>query len=323
MKHLTKLIFGVLLALILIVFPLIAGKYHVRLLSVIMVSSIFGVSFYLLLGHTGLMSFGHAAYYGLGAYSTALCLVHFPGFHILSAIAIGSLSGLLAGLIIGLLILRLNRIFLALGTLAFSQMFWAIAWKWRGLTRGDDGMTGWSSKEIILPLLGNFSLSNITFIYYFILIIATITILACWYFTRTPIGNTLISIKSNSERAQFIGVNVNFAKFIVFAFSALVAGVAGSLHAVLEKVVSPTLFDMFKSFDVVLISVFGGYSTFVGPIVGSFFYVYLVEYLSSVTDKWELILGILFIFIVLYYPNGLSGMFKALLEQRGPLNKNG
>lgn len=315
-KSKLKVASGAILVIALALAPLIISDFFVYLVSQVIIFSVFGVSFYLLLGHTGLLSFGHAAYFGIGAYTTALCLIHLPRCPVLLSILVGSLSALVGGLIVASFILRLTKIYFALATLAFGQMIWALAWKWRGLTGGDDGLVGWTNREIFLPLLGQYSISHLDFLYYLICTFSVASIVACWLFTKTPLGNSLASLKSNPDRAQFLGVNVYLAKYIVFSFSALIAGIAGSLYALFDKMVSPHVADMFMSFDVVIISVIGGYSSFIGPIIGSFFYICMGEYLSSLTEKWELIMGGLFILIILFYPNGLAGMFKVLLSRK-------
>ena len=297
-------------------YPHIVGKFHVYLMMEIIIFSLLCVSYYLLLGHTGLLSFGHAAYFGIGAYCTTLLLVHFPHISIFIAILAGGILSLLSGLIIGLMLLRLTRIYFSLATLAFGQMVWAIAWKWRSLTGGDDGLVSRSAREILIPLLGHFELSNQVFLYYLILVISSASILLCWLFTKTPLGNTLASLKSNANRIQFLGVNIYLSKLILFGFCGFFAGISGSLFVLVTKMVSPGLLDMFMSFDVVIMSVLGGYSNFFGPVVGSFIYVYLMEYLSSFTDKWQLIMGAFFIVLILYCPNGLVGILKSLMTKR-------
>jgi ABC-type branched-subunit amino acid transport system permease subunit len=309
-----SVLFLVLAALV--SYPYIVGKFHVYLMTEIIIFSIFCVSFYLLLGHTGLLSFGHAAYFGLGAYCTILLLVHFPHISIFIAIIAGGILGLLGGLIIGLMLLRLTRVYFSLATVAFGQMMWAIAWKWRSMTGGDDGLVLRSGRKVFIPLLGHFELSNPLFLYYLILVISSASVLFCWLFTKTPLGNTLASLKSNANRTQFLGVNIYLAKLMLFGFSGFFAGISGSLYILLERMVSPGLLDMFMSFDVIIMSVLGGYSNFVGPVIGSFIYVYLVEYLSSFTDKWQLILGAIFIALILFCPNGLVGILKSSIIKR-------
>jgi branched-chain amino acid transport system permease protein len=295
--------------------PLIVGKFNTYLLTEVMIFSIFGASLYLLFGHTGLLSFGHAAYFGVGAYTTALCLLHLPGLPLLFALFIGGASGLLAGLLIGSMLLRLQKIYFSFGTLAFSQMIWAIAWKWRSVTGGDDGLTGWSSRMVDIPLVGQFALRNVSFLYYLVFSVAAICILLCWFFTKTPLGNTLASIKSNQNRANFLGINIALAKLALFSFSGLIAGVSGSLFILFKNIVTPNFLDMFMSFHVVLISVIGGYANFLGPIVGSFIYVYMVDYLSSFTKNWPVILGVFFVLLILFCPGGMIGMFQQLLKK--------
>jgi len=303
--------FGILLVLILaILYPLVAGKFHIYLLTEIMIYSILGLSYYLLLGHTGLLSIGHAVYFGIGGYTTALFLQRVPNLPVSLTLLIGAFSGLLAGFLIGSMVLRLTKIYFSFATLAFSQMVWAIAWKWRGLTGGDDGLTGWSAREFVVPFLDRFSLTNVTFLYYLAFSITVFTIVICWYFTRTPLGNTLSAVKSNPNRVNFLGINISVAKLMLFGFTGLIAGLSGSLFILFKKMVAPNFLDMFMSFDVVVMSVIGGYSSFLGPIIGSFVYVYMVEYLSSITDRWQLIMGVFFMLLILFYPKGIVGMFN-------------
>ena len=311
MAHRNKLIFLFVLAAV-AVFPFLAGKFHVYMATEIMIFSVFGISFFLLLGHSGFLSFGHAAYFGLGAYCTALYLIRFPEHSLVFSLVAGGVAGLAGGLIIGIFLLRLSKIYYSLATVAFGQMLWAIAWKWRSLTGGDDGLAGWSGKQVLIPLVGSFSLSNLYFLYFLVALVAVLTIALCWLFTKTPLGNTLSALKSNPDRIQFLGINPNAPKLCLFAFSGFCAGISGALYALFEKMVSPEVMGSLMSFDIVVMTVLGGYSSFAGPILGSAVYVYLSEYLSSFTNKWQLILGVLFVFIVLYSPNGLLGIAREL-----------
>jgi branched-chain amino acid transport system permease protein len=315
----------VLVLLLAALFPLVVSKFQTYLMSQVIIYSVLGISYYLLLGHTGLLSFGHAAFFGIGAYAAALSLIHLadPAVPAAVAILIGAVAGFLCGLFFGLIVLRLTKIYLAFATLALSQMIWAIAWKWRGLTGGDDGLTGWSGRLVSLPAIGQFGLSNITFSYYLFLVFAVAAIALCWYFTRTPLGNTLTAIKSNPSRTGFLGVNVNATKVMVFAFSGLIAGLSGALFILMKKMVSPHFLDMSMSFDVLIISVIGGYASFVGPIIGAFVYVYLVEYLSSFTERWQLLLGAFFVLLLLLYPKGVAGIIEDFLRKAGFARKKG
>lgn len=303
----------ILLALVLAALcPWIVGTFNTYLFTRAIIFSVFGVSYYLLFGHTGLLSFGHAAYFGMGGYTTALCLLHLPGLPLPIALLIGAASGLLGGLLIGSMLLRLEKIYFAFGTLAFSQMFWAIAWKWRSVTGGDDGLTGWSGRMVEIPCLGQFGLSNVTFLYYLVFCVALVSILLCWYFTKTPLGNTLASIKANLNRVQFIGINTNLAKFMLFGLAGLIASVSGSLFILFQKIVAPDFLYMLMSFDVLVISVIGGYTNFLGPIIGSFIYVYMVEYLSAFTNNWPAIMGVFFVALILFFPGGAMGALSQL-----------
>ncbi len=295
-----------------VVVPLVVSKFQTYLVTQAVIYSVVGISYYLLLGHTGLLSFGHAAFFGVGAYAAALCLLHLagPALPVPLVIFIGALAGLVCGLFFGLIVLRLTKIYLAFATLALSQMIWAIAWKWRDVTGGDDGLTGWSDRFVTIPAVGRFALTNVTFSYYFLLVFAVIAIALSWYFTKTPLGNTLTAIRSNPNRTGFLGVNVNYGKVLVFAFSGLVAGLSGALFILMKKMVSPHFLDTSMSFDILIISVIGGYASFIGPIVGAFVYVYLVEYLSSFTERWQLLVGAFFVLLLLLYPRGIAGMIE-------------
>lgn len=322
MKRSFKRVCLLLLLLLAFVIPILLSKFQVYLLTQVVIYSVLGVSYYLLLGHTGLLSFGHAAFFGIGAYTAALSLIYLsdPALPLPLAVLVGALSGLLCGLFFGLIVLRLTKMYLAFATLALSQMIWAIAWKWRDLTGGDDGLTGWSARQIAIPLAGRFDLGNVTFFYYFALLFAVFAIFVSWYFTKTPLGNTLAGIKSNSNRTGFLGINVNAAKLLVFTFSGLIAGLSGALFILLKKMVSPHFLDMSMSFDVLIISVIGGYASFAGPIIGSLIYVYLVEYLSSFTERWQLIMGGFFVVLLLFYPKGIAGMIEGFSRKMPFLN---
>jgi branched-chain amino acid transport system permease protein len=309
MKPSIKTIF-LFLGLILVgLLPLFLQKFHIYLLTEVMIYAV--------------LSMGHAAYFGLGGYATAFCLYYAPAIPLPVALLVGALTGLLSGLIIGALLLRLTKIYYSFATLAFSQMLWASAWKWRSLTGGDDGLTGWSSRQVTLPFLGTFSLSDVNFIYYLVFVIALVSILLCWYFIKTPLGNTLASIKSNTNRAGFLGINTAMAKLMLFTFSGLIAGVAGSLFILFKKMASPNFLDMFTSFDVVVLSVVGGYSSFAGPLIGSFVHVYMVEYLSSFTERWQLIMGLFFMMVILFFSGGLVGLLRRLSEKLLPSKRTG
>jgi branched-chain amino acid transport system permease protein len=315
MKPPVKTITLLLLVVALASFPLLGSKFHTYLLTECFIYSVLAVSYYMLLGHTGLISFGHAALFGVGAYASAITLIRFSDLPVALTVLVGGLSGLLCGFLIGLIVLRLTKIYLAFGTLALSQMIWAIAWKWRAVTGGDDGLTGWSARQVTFPLLGQFALINITFLYYFVIFFALACVVLCWYFTRTPFGETLSSIRSNQNRADFLGIKVSRAKLMIFTFSGFIAGMSGALFVLFKKAAAPTFLDISMSFNILVMSVIGGYASFSGPIVGAFIYVYMMEYLSSFTERWQLIMGAFFVLLILFYPKGVVGMVQQLTEK--------
>jgi branched-chain amino acid transport system permease protein len=308
MKPSRQIIAILLIFLALVLFPLLGLKFHTYLLIECFIYSALAISYYMLLGHTGLMSFGHAALFGIGAYVSAITLVSYSHLPVALTVLFGGVSGLVCGLLFGLIVIRLSGMYLAFGTLALGQMIWAIAWKWRAVTGGDDGLTGWSAREVALPFLGQFTLTNISFLYYFVLFFAGLCIMFCLYLIRTAFGEALSSIRSNRNRADFVGVNVNHARLIVFAFSGLTAGISGALFILFKKAAAPSFLDMTMSFNILIMSVIGGYSAFLGPIVGSFIYVYMMEYLSSFTERWQLLMGVFFVLLIVFYPKGAVGI---------------
>lgn len=315
MRLSVKIIPSLLLVVALAFFPLLGSKFHTYLLTECFIYSVLAISYYMLLGHTGLMSFGHGALFGVGAYASAITLIRFSDLPVGLTVLVGGLSGLLCGFLIGLIVLRLTRIYLAFGTLALSQMIWAVAWKWRAVTGGDDGMTGWSARQVTIPWLGRFGLINVTFLYYFVLFFSFACVVLCWFFTRTPFGETLSSIRSNQNRADFLGINVSRARLMIFTFSGFIAGMSGALFILFKKAVAPTFLDISMSFSILVMSVIGGYGSFSGPIVGSFIYVYMMEYLSSFTERWQLIMGAFFVVLILFYPKGVVEMVKKLTKK--------
>jgi branched-chain amino acid transport system permease protein len=190
-------------------------------------------------------------------------------------------------------------------TLAFNQLVWAIVWKWRDVTGGDDGLGKFPKPE----MLGLTLKDPFTF-YYVSLIIISACLFACWYFTRTPLGNICMSVKSNDERAQFIGFNVKASKLVLLTLLGFMAGISGALYAQFQEFIATSVIDGGMSTNVLFMAYIGGIGYFWGPLAGSAIFVYLSEYLSSFTDRWEFILGIIFILVVLFAPQGILGTIR-------------
>jgi branched-chain amino acid transport system permease protein len=284
--------------------PALLKQYYLNMLTEILIFSLYAVSYNLLLGYAGLLSFGHAMFFGLAAFSTAVAIIHIPGLALWNAILIGVATTVLAGFIIGSLLLRHKGSYFALLTLAFNSLFYAVATKWHSVTGGDDGL---SIKRPALEMgFGSVSLASLTNFYYLTLIIVGAAIVFCWYFTHTAMGKTVLLMRENEERMKFLGYNTNISRLILFTFTGAVAGLAGSFYTLHFQFVSISAISVDMTTTVLLIAFVGGTKTFWGPILGAFVYIILQGYLSDLTDRWPLFMGLIFVFMVLFIPGGLS-----------------
>jgi len=288
-----------------VIFPFIASSFQLRMVTEIIIISLFVMTWKMMLNEGGMFSFGHAVYFGVGAYTSVLGWMRISELSFLNGILLGALCSALLALILGLLLVRMSGTYFSLLTLAFNQLIWAIVWKWRGVTGGDDGLGRFPKPDFF-----GISMRDPVHFYFVTLLIIGVCLLACWYFTKTPLGNVCASIKSNEDRAKYIGINVNASKLIFFVILGFFAGVSGSLFAQFQEFISTSTIDGIMSTNVLFMAYIGGLTNFWGPLVGATIFVYLSEYLSSFTDRWELILGLIFIVIVLFAPQGITGIFK-------------
>ncbi len=296
---------AIAVAVFLILFPFFAPKFQLRMFTEIIILTLFAMTWKMMLNEGGMFSFGHAVYFGLGAYASVLGWLHIPGLSFLSGILLGALTSALVAFLLGAFLVRMSGTYFALLTLAFNQLIWAIVWKWRDVTGGDDGLGKFPK-----PDLFGLSMKNPVTFYYVALILIGACLYFCWYFTKTPMGNVALSIKSNEDRAKFVGVNVQATKLIFLTILGFLAGISGSLYAQFQEFIATSVIDGMMSTNVLFMAYIGGTGFFWGPIIGSGIFVYLSEYLSSFTDRWELILGLIFIAVVLFAPQGIMGVVR-------------
>jgi branched-chain amino acid transport system permease protein len=294
---------------VLIAMPWVLGGYSLRLLTEAIIFSLYAVSYNLLLGYAGLLSFGHAMFFGVGAFTTAVALEHIAGLPLLLAIMIATLFTALVGLVVGILLLRVKGTPFALLTLAFNALFFSIGVKWTSVTGGDDG----AIVNVPNIHLGMVSLNMIDgpTVYFITLVIVGSAIAFCWYFTRTAMGQSVLLIRENEERMRFLGYNTHVSRLILFVFSGSLAGLAGTFYAVLHAFVSLDAVSIAMTTKVLLITFIGGIGNFFGPVLGAVFYTYFQNFISELTDSWPLIMGVLFIAMVLWTPGGLAGMIHS------------
>jgi branched-chain amino acid transport system permease protein len=287
--------------------PFVGG--YVELGERVVVLGLAAMSVNFLLGYTGVLSFGHAAYFGLGAYGAGMTiryLVPSTG----AGLVVGILAGTLAGAIIGPLIIRLRGVYFAMVTIAFGQVFYFIAFRWNNVTGGDDGLLGWTRMPLNLGFTTVDILHNPRAFYYFILVIFAISVGAMAWILRSPFGRTLIAIRENERRARFLGIPVDRHIWISWVISCCFVSVAGALYALLNNFVDPRALYWTQSGDFVIMAVLGGMRSFWGPLLGAAIFVLLQDYLSSQTQNWMSFVGLFFVLVVLFFPRGILGAIR-------------
>jgi branched-chain amino acid transport system permease protein len=303
---------GLLIVGILFALPLVARPHQISLLTEMVIFSLYAVSYNLLLGFGGLLSFGHGMFLGLGAFTTGAMLQRIPGLPFFGAVFLGTLLATLVGLGLACLLLRHRGSYYALLTLAFNALFYAIAIKWHAVTGGDDGLP---IKRPNLNLgLFQLTMSDVTTFYYVALVVIGCAVFFCWYFTRTAMGKTVLLLRENEERMQFIGYNPAASRMILFTLTAFFAGLSGSFYALFFKFVGVDAIGIDMTTTALLMTFIGGTKHFFGPVLGAGFYIYLQNFLSNITDRWPLFMGILFVLMVLFAPRGLAGLIQSLVD---------
>jgi branched-chain amino acid transport system permease protein len=260
----------------------------------------------LLLGFTGVLSFGHAAYFGLGAYGAGLTLRYLVHSTPLAMLA-GTLVGGVAGTLFGLLIVRRRGVYFAMCTIAFGQLWYYLAYSWNSFTGGFDGLRDFHREDIVLgPLRLNIESGGTTF-YFFLLGVFAVAVALMGLVLGSPFGRTLLAIRENERRARFLGIPVEQHIWLSFSISCFFTALAGTLYALLNNFADPLALHYSLSGYFVVMTVIGGMRTFWGPIIGAAVFVMLQDYISSMTVNWMSFIGTIFILVVLFFPRGLLG----------------
>ena len=285
-----------------------AGGYT-ELASRIVILGLAAMGLNFLLGFTGVLSFGHAAYFGLGGYGVAMTLRYLvPSSAV--AILVGVLAGTVAAAIIGALIVKLRGVYFAMVTIAFGQVFYFVAFRWNRVTGGDDGLTGWARLPVgVGPLTLDLRGSDLAF-YYFVLALLGLSAAAMGLLLRSPFGRTLLAIRENERRARFLGIPVERHIWLSFVVSALFASLAGALFALLNNFIDPRALRWDQSGNFVIMAVLGGMRSFWGPLVGAGVFVLLQDLISTRTQSWMSFVGAFFVLVVLFFPRGVLGFVR-------------
>jgi branched-chain amino acid transport system permease protein len=290
------------------VFPFLVP--YQSLATQVLIFGLFAVGFNLLYGYTGLLSFGHAAYYGLGAYGTGLALAKLKVTSLWLALGIGLGTAVVGGAVAGFFCLRRRGIYFAMLTLAFSQMLYFIAFHAADLTGGDDGLRGIPLHPLGLPGV-SFSLHQPLAFYFFAYVLVVLAVASLKRILESPFGAVLQAIRENGDRAVACGYDINRIKLLSFVFSALFAGLAGGLDALRLTVVPVEALYWTTSGQVVIMTLLGGAGTFFGPFVGAATYLVLADRLSIFLEFWPLVIGVIFMAFVLFLPRGIWGTLTA------------
>ncbi len=284
--------------------PLLGG--YTALAGRVLVFGLAAMGFNILLGFTGVMSFGHAAYFGLGAYGAGLSLKYIAASTPL-AIVLGTLLGGVLGTLFGLLIVRRRGIYFAMVTIAFGQIGYYVAYSWNSLTGGYDGLRGFQREPIHLGFTTLDITSHDTTFYYFLLAMFAVAVGLIWLVLNSPFGRTLLAIRENERRARFLGIPIERHIWLSFSISCFFTAFAGTLYALLNNFADPLMLHYSLSGIIVIMAVMGGMRSFWGPLVGAVVYVFLQDYISSMTTNWMSFVGLIFVLVVLFFPRGLLG----------------
>jgi branched-chain amino acid transport system permease protein len=305
----TKMLGAGLLA-VLVILPPFLGDYGVSFLTELVIFALFAASLHFMMGPGGMHSFGHAAYFGLGAYGAALAVKWLAAPMAVGLLASPVLAGL-AGVLFGWFCVRLSGVYLAMLTLAFAQIAWATAFQWIDVTGGDNGILGVWPSEWAKPKLVYF---------YMALVLVAGSILALRHVIFSPFGYALRAGRDSPLRAEASGLNVQRLQWAGFTIAAIAAGLAGGLFAFFKGSVFPTYLSIPKSVDALLMVLLGGVQTISGPIVGAFVFAGLEEQLMRFTAYWRFILGLVIVLLVILFPKGLAGTVLEWRERRSDGN---
>ncbi len=298
-----------LAAIVFVALPYIVPDYYVGLVTKMLIFALFAMSLDLMIGYVGLASLGHAAFFGLGGYTVGLLGLK---AHVSEWIALpaGVLVATLGGVLFAFLALRARGSYFLMITLALAQVVWGIAFGWRTLTGGDDGLPGIKRPTFFI------SLADQTAFYYFVVLLVGLSAIALTMIVRSPFGLALLGIRESETRMRALGFNVWRHQFVAFVFAAAFAGLAGALFVYQNKFVNPAFLHVVMSAEALIMVILGGVGTLLGPAIGAGLIIFLEDFISSQTQRWLLILGIIYVVTTLFAPRGLIGLYRDFVARR-------
>jgi branched-chain amino acid transport system permease protein len=294
--------------------PLLGERFATYLAIRIMLLGIFAMGYDLLLGQTGLLSFGHGGFYAAGAYALGFFSLHVSN-HPLLGIGVAVAAGALLGAAVGALCVRSTEVYFSMLTLAFGMMVFALVWNASAVTGGDDGLVGIARAPLRLPGL-SLPIAREQDFYYLVLVCFALALLVAWRIRASPFGLVLAGMRENATRVAFAGVPIARYRVAVFTISTAFAGLAGGLETLLESSARPTMAHWTHSAEPMLVSLLGGLGTLSGPVVGSFLFIAMRELVQRYTEHWMLAYGILLLLIIGAFRGGVVGTIDQLLARR-------
>jgi branched-chain amino acid transport system permease protein len=314
MKKIIKPILWLALLIILIFFPKLFGVYYTNVFVTFAIFAVYAVAVNVLLGYTGLLSFGHAMFFGAGGYGTALALKHIDGIALMPAIGIGFIAAILLALVLAPLVTRVSGTAFAMIHLAFGQLFYVLALKLRNITGGEDGIGNFPIPAFTIPGLISIPLKGdpVNF-YYLCIVIMGLSLWLMWFFTKTPFGQIQVGIRDNEKRIDYLGYKIPQTKAIIYVVSGAFSGLAGCLYGLFHNLVSADgSLGAMISFSPIIASMVGGVGSFFGPIWGTAVFQVIEELTHRFTDRVELVMGVILILVVMFAPSGIAGVVNTM-----------
>jgi branched-chain amino acid transport system permease protein len=317
MKSLLSVVGWVALVILLAAIPAVVGPYYTNVFVTFAIFSVFSVSLNLLLGYTGLFSFGHAMFFGAGGYGTALALKHISGLALLPAFGAGVLAAIVLALVLCPIVVRVSGTAFAMLHLAFAQVMYVLALKLRGITGGEDGIGNFPIPPLTIPGVGSIPMKDSPEnFYYFAITILALSLWLMWFSTKTPFGQIQLAVRENAKRVDYLGFKVPQTKAVIYLVSAAFAGVAGSIYGLFHNLVSADgALGAAVSFAPIINVMIGGIGSFMGPILGTAIFQVIEELASRYTDRVELVMGLIFVIVIMYAPMGVLGVARVMRDK--------
>jgi len=300
----------IVLALVLVGLPYVAGEFYVNLMSQVLIAAVFAAGLNLMVGYAGLTSLGHASYLGLAAYISAWMYLKLGASHAIAA-PVALVGTTLIGCAFGWIALRASGLGFLMITLALSQVLWGTAYRWSSVTQGDNGLSG-----LTRPAPFGISLDGAAAFYWFTLAVAALAIWLMARFVASPLGAVLAGARDQPRRMAALGHNVWLIRWIAFVQSAFWGAVAGLLYVYYHRYIHPSSLALMTSAEGLLAVIAGGSGTVAGPLVGAAIVVLLKNYVSIYIERWNMLLGFVLVVIVIFMPHGLAPGVRRLLERK-------